>query len=322
LSLSDREYVAKMEPEDKEAVQQLFDEELFEEETEETTKKSAVKKKRRASLGFAHVNQLAKYLNEKPFDLTYIQDKIEYLLQRWNSDVFGPKDPTLVQLHYGIPKGSEIAALLSTPKPIRRSSMMDRLKSPPRSAAQHNGDVDAKQPAKTRAELEELRKDRAALNNKHGVDPLADSLAVAAGAQGVARKRTHDEVDDEVRDDDERGGKLLEKKRTATRLPFDTDDDEERENLKLSALPALAKSNARSPARGLPPDEGVFNASGQVRRRRFWTEEETIAVKEGTKRHGIGKWAEIKAAYEYILRNRTSVQIKDKYRTMDRNNEL
>jgi hypothetical protein len=338
LSLFDREYVEKMKTEDKEPVQQLFDEELFEGGTEESAKKSAGKKKRRASLGFVHINQLATYLNEKPFGLAYIQDKIVRLLQKWNSEVFGPDDPTLIQLHYGIPKGSEITALLSTPKPIRRSSTTERRQSRSKSATQYTGDVDvddrsrasnhgdAKRPARTQAELEELRRDLAALNTKHGVNPLAGSLAVATGAQGAARKRTYDEVEDDKDGDNERGGKLLEKKRTATLHAFeDDDDDEEGQNLKLSALPGSAK---KSPA--YEPDNGVFTATGKVKRRRPWTEEETLAVtegfkrhKEGVKRHGRrGKWAEIKADHEYILRNRTSVQIKDKYYTMDQNNKL
>jgi hypothetical protein len=346
-----------MDPENKIVVQQLFDEGLFEEGTEGSAKKSASAKKRKASLGFVLIKQLQHFFEEKPFDLNFIQEKIENLVQKWYIEVYGKADATLLGLRYGIPEGSEIDKMLS-PKPARRSSV-EQLKSTPRSAtkrtgradpslstpAQQNSDDDpffdaktdldnAKQPAKTQAELEELRKDRAALNTKHGDDPLAETLTAAAGAQGVARKRNHDEVsdDDEDVDSHERDSKLLEKKRSAIRLHFqddmdeDDDDDEEDEpgNVTLSDLPNRAKAKAKSPAR-LAPDQGIFTPTGRVQRRRFWTEEETIAVKEGVRTLGTGRWADIKSDHPYILRNRTSVQIKDKWRSIlnerKRNNE-
>jgi hypothetical protein len=337
-----------MDTENKNIVQELFDEELFDEETEKSTKKLASAKKRRASLGFVNMKKLQHFLEERPFELNYIQEKLENLVQRWNIEVFGKEDPALIHVGYGIPVGSEISTMMSTPKRGRRSSV-EQLKPLPRSSVRRSGRVDpqqnsdddpffdaktdldnAKQPAKTQAELEELRKDRAALNTKHGDDPLAASLNAAAGAQGAARKRKHDDVDDDDEDGDinERDSKLLEKKRSATQLPFqddDDDDDEEEEdepgNVTLSDLPNRARAKAKSPGR-LAPDQGIFTPTGRVKQRRFWTEEETIAVKEGVRNHGTGKWAEIKSDHEYILRNRTSVQIKDKYRTMFNNKEV
>jgi hypothetical protein len=338
-----------MDPENKKIVQELFDEELFREEPEESTRRSAsATKKRKASLGFVLIKKLQHFLEERPFNLNYIQEKIEALIQRWNSEVFGNEYPTLIHLRYGIPMGSEISEMLSTPRQARRSSAEQlqrtgrvdpslstpQRKRPPHATAQQHGDDErffdartdqdnGKQPAKTQAELEELRKDRAALNTKHGDDPLAKSLTAAAGAQGVARKRNHDEADDDDEDGDghERDSKLLEKKSSAIRLQFqddvDDDDDDEDEpgNVTLSDLPNRAKAKAKSPAR-LAPDQGIFTPTGRVHRRRFWTEEETIAVKEGVRTLGTGRWAEIKSDHEYILRNRTSVQIKDKWRTI------
>jgi hypothetical protein len=352
-----------MEPENKSAVQELFDEGLFEEETEQSTKKSASAKKRKASLGFVLINQLQQHLVEKPFDLNFVQKKIELLIHKWYLEVFSDHNAMLIDLRYGIPMDSAIDNMLPTPKWPRRMSVEQlkstprsatkrtgradpslstpRLKRPPHAAAQQSSDDDpffdaktdhdnAKQPAKTQAELEELRKDRAALNTKHGNDPLAETLTAAAGAQGVARKRNHDEVDDDDEDGDgdrhERDSKLLEKKRSAIRLQFqdiDDDDDEEDEpgNVTLSDLPNRAKAKSKSPGK-LAPDQGIFTPTGRVERRRFWTEEETIALKEGVRTLGTGRWADIKSDHQYILRNRTSVQIKDKWRTMKKNNEI
>jgi hypothetical protein len=361
LSFScNREYIDTMEPENKSIVQELFDEGLFEEETELSTKKSASAKKRKASLGFVLINQLQHFLAEKPFELNFVQTKIENLIHKWYIEVFGDYTATLIDLRYGIPMGGEIDKMLPTPKQARRRSE-EQLKSTPRSATKRTGRTDpplstprrkgpphataqqssdddpffdaksdhdnTKQPAITQAELEELRKDRAALNTKHGNDPLAETLTAAAGAQGVARKRNHDEVNggDEDGNIHERDSKLLEKKRSAIRLQFqdeiDEDEDDEPANVTLSDLPNRAKGKGKSPAR-LPPDQGIFTPTGRVERRRFWTEEETIALKEGVRTLGTGRWANIKSDHEYILRNRTSVQIKDKWRTMKKNNEI
>jgi hypothetical protein len=336
-----------MDPANKIIVQELFDEGLFEDEAETSAKKSASAKKRKASLGFVLMEQLQHFLGEKPFDLSFVQEKIENLVHKWYTEVYGDAKATLLGLRYGIAKGSEIdialsplkRALKSPPRSATKSSSTPRRKRPPQAASQQNSDDDpfydaktdhndnAKQPAKTQAELEELRKDRAALNTKHGDDPLADSLTAAAGAQGVARKRNHDEVSngDEDGDRHERDSKLLEKKKSAIRLQFqddmdegeDDDDDEEDEpgNVTLSDLPNRAKAKAKSPAK-LAPDEGIFDLTGKVQRRRFWTEEETMAVREGVRTLGTGRWAEIKSEHPYILRNRNSVQIKDKWRSI------
>jgi hypothetical protein len=73
------------------------------------------------------------------------------------------------------------------------------------------------------------------------------------------------------------------------------------------------------------PGCGVITTTGNVtqpHKKIFWTKEETMAVKQGVKTHGEGKWLEIKTEHADILRNRTSVQIKDRWRIMKRNNEV
>jgi hypothetical protein len=51
----------------------------------------------------------------------------------------------------------------------------------------------------------------------------------------------------------------------------------------------------------LAPDQGIFTPAGRVERRRFWTEEETIALKEGVRTLGTGRWADIKSDHEYMV---------------------
>ncbi|XP_048123938.1 telomeric repeat binding factor a [Alosa alosa] len=52
-------------------------------------------------------------------------------------------------------------------------------------------------------------------------------------------------------------------------------------------------------------------------RKRMWTEEETRWVKEGVERFGVGNWAKIREAFPF--EGRTSVNIKDRWRTMKSN---
>mmetsp|Transcript_15658 Transcript_15658/g.24041 ORF Transcript_15658/g.24041 Transcript_15658/m.24041 type:complete len:388 (+) Transcript_15658:194-1357(+) len=56
-------------------------------------------------------------------------------------------------------------------------------------------------------------------------------------------------------------------------------------------------------------------------RRVPWTEEEKTAVRQGVRDYRVGEWAKIKSKYKVELANRTSVQIKDQYRTMCKRGE-
>ena len=60
------------------------------------------------------------------------------------------------------------------------------------------------------------------------------------------------------------------------------------------------------------------NAGPRALKKRRFTEEEKKAIKDGVNIFGVGKWADIKALYAVQLRHRTSVQIKDCYRTMQK----
>ena len=120
-----------------------------------------------------------------------------------------------------------------------------------------------------------------------------------------------------------RGDKLYEKKKTAVRLEFGSDDESqaEDERVQLGKTPKKLKSPVPKSFKGPMPDEGVFDEYGKVRKRRPWTREEKDAIGIGVQAHGVGKWAIIKEDHGRILRNRTSVQIKDCWRTMERKGE-
>jgi hypothetical protein len=63
-------------------------------------------------------------------------------------------------------------------------------------------------------------------------------------------------------------------------------------------------------------------SAGNKRKHSYFTVAEKNAIKEGAGLFGFGKWKQIKEEYSVILQNRTTVQIKDQYRTMVHRNEV
>jgi hypothetical protein len=57
---------------------------------------------------------------------------------------------------------------------------------------------------------------------------------------------------------------------------------------------------------------------GQQRKRRRWTVEEEEALMEGVMRYGSGNWKKILASAGESLAGRTAVDLKDKWRNMDK----
>ena len=86
-----------------------------------------------------------------------------------------------------------------------------------------------------------------------------------------------------------------------------------------------AKSKAvSSPVPRIQPqsNRGVNVPRSGGKKRKRWTDEEKEAVRQGIAEHGVGRWALIKSDWAMELRDRTSVQIKDCYRTMKKRGEL
>lgn len=155
------------------------------------------------------------------------------------------------------------------------------------------------------------------LNSNHGADPLAESLAMAQQAAGVPRE-TRSAVSTPM------AAVVTQKRRVAeTFSDSETEDDEEfRGDIRLKTVKRRRKSSV---AEAVPqPDEGLFNEYGKVNYRKAWTAEEKAAVYQGVQEYDLGQWAAIKRdrRFAYILRNRTSMQIKDCWRTMHKKNEV
>jgi len=76
----------------------------------------------------------------------------------------------------------------------------------------------------------------------------------------------------------------------------------------------------KEPNQVVPPPI-IIKLNGARKKTRF-SDEEKEAIRQGVLKYGVGKWAQIKEAHEVTLRNRTSVNIKDCYRTMCKRNEF
>ena len=110
-----------------------------------------------------------------------------------------------------------------------------------------------------------------------------------------------------------RGGRFLAPKQTARQIEFgdsqqiDDDNDDvlsEPDRPRPQSRIATGRSPSQSPGKKMKSQQKKYNG------RRFWTEEEKNAVKDGARRLGIGNWAKIKEYHDEGLQMRTSGQIK------------
>mmetsp|Transcript_44345 Transcript_44345/g.49470 ORF Transcript_44345/g.49470 Transcript_44345/m.49470 type:complete len:560 (+) Transcript_44345:209-1888(+) len=289
------------------------------------------------------------------------EDKIKSaflsFLQKDNMDVF--RSPSTIRRLLDDPKRPlSYAFLLSRVNKLIRSwacKVFER----PKLAEIYNDSAAATAVAMTsdaRA-LRRLQQSRARLED-HVEDPLPDVVVAATRAR---RKRTNQKNQSEDENDDEEGsdsssqaerikhehkknkhflfpseskrarrspqgrGKLLEKKKTATRLGFtpeegEESDDENIEDPEEDVLPQVKRCAfvVKSPSSAKQKKSQQKTYEG----RRLWTDVEKNTVIEGIQNFGLGKWAEIKKNNSVILRNRTSGQIKDCFRTMKKKGEV
>ncbi|XP_055038615.2 telomeric repeat-binding factor 1 [Misgurnus anguillicaudatus] len=86
------------------------------------------------------------------------------------------------------------------------------------------------------------------------------------------------------------------------------------ETAKKEPRPLRISTVCRVSRRSSIPPVAESNISATNRSRRKWTSEEDRMLKAGVRRHGEGKWAII--LNEFDFKNRTSVMLKDRWRTL------
>jgi len=194
-------------------------------------------------------------------------------------------------------------------------------------------------------EVQELARARDHLREEV-VDPLDDMRALAAtaqagpaGARAAAKKKAQAVAQKRKAEMSGQTPNLYKKKKKTKQLQWtsdeesDSDDGDDDAEVKagttLSEVPSRPKIQKATPPsqqkKAKPATQLLVhrerNAGGVLKRKKF-TEEEKGAIKLGVERFGFGRWAQIKEYYAEELHDRTSVNIKDCYRTMQKKGEV
>jgi hypothetical protein len=121
-------------------------------------------------------------------------------------------------------------------------------------------------------------------------------------------------------DSEEEGIKLpplRQKKKKAYQLKFDSpgesdSSEDEGDGVALSDVPAKYAIPKYQPS--------AIHVSRKVSppKRSKFTDAEDDAIRAGVEQFGAGNWAQIKSEYAIVLRNRSSVNIKDRWRNMNK----
>jgi len=159
---------------------------------------------------------------------------------------------------------------------------------------------------------------------KNVKDPLNDCVAEAQSAR-VVRDDDGDEMSDVPNSNDApskgrrqvRTPSFRKVKKSAHSLKFDdsgSEQSDEEEGMKLSDVPERYRTKSK------PQEIQIGNLSLAKRRARF-TEAEDNAIRQGVDRFGTGKWTDIKVHYAVELQNRSAVQLKDRWRTLNKERE-
>ncbi len=161
------------------------------------------------------------------------------------------------------------------------------------------------------------RKMKKLMNNVK--DPLNECVAIARSARADHRlgQTQGDDIPSSEEDADEKPVEkippLCQKRKTAYQIKFDDSDDSEGEAVALSEVPARyehPKSFQAFPEIHVKPHP--------PKKRKKFTAEEDGAIREGIRQFGAGHWAEIKANFAMILKDRDAVAIKDRWRTINK----
>lgn len=262
------------------------------------------------------VAELQKVLSNGPFNMDHFKKQMEKLIQTWNKLCFGSEKSTLYERGYkpgdlspreksvpGSPRNLVSSyrrgSGLSSPEyqkvqrqRVSKKSAQDMNFTVVQESSHHSACPQnrVKQPSQ---QQQEDACDTVLGETEQGTTTAQNHSENESPARQKAKRKSQRDSNDELSDDD-----------------FD-------EPIKLSKVPKRRKSK-RVSTTGYQPDPGRFDESGRATRKVPFDEEEDNAIIAGIKdpNLGVGNWAGIKEKFAEILRNRTSVMIKDRYRVL------
>lgn len=267
-----------------------------------------------------NVEDLVSILHERPFDLNWLIGKIDHLIQSWDLTLQEQSPPT-----------KKVLPQSMAPSTCGQASI-DLIQKPHPQPMTPHGYPGV-------AALDCLKQSRDALRDEHGEDPLETSREVAEKATGVPRKKhslkenrmiavASEELLHQNTNDNPKDNSIHEEDKND-----DVDDDSKHKRARFDTVPPRHKDASRlntdteelEPSCGFyfgpPADDGIYDPLGHVTKRRMWTNAETNCLIAALMRNRelVGNWVTIKNMYPDQLRNRSTVQIKDKYRNIKRN---
>ena len=275
--------------------------------------------------------------NSRVFDLEVLQMKLLKLVRQWVK--LALPLPTLARLGYGSKdttekvdntnthgdtedvevQGQSAVSSESPAKQPARKQQRGRIRNEVEKFFADSDDEDLE----AQSNIDQLKRKRESFLKKIN-DPLEESIARAAALP----ERETTKPSPKVSRLSAGGSKdvmhnFYQRKNSAHQLEWSDSDDElsenEKEDLTMTEVPErLRRIEDTKPAAiniQLPGQR-----SGPTKRRRF-TEEEDQAILKGVERFGSGKWTEIKSYFPMELKNRNTVQIKDRHRTLTKSAE-
>lgn len=97
-------------------------------------------------------------------------------------------------------------------------------------------------------------------------------------------------------------------------VDYNEEDEVEEKGVTLSEVPKKFKQKVAA-----SPKKIVVSTKTKSKGKRVkFTDSEDAAIRNGVDKFGVGRWADIKAFYHIDLADRSSVQIKDRWRTLNK----
>lgn len=272
--------------------------------------------------------------NARMFDLGRFQDTFLKLIRRWSEMVLPVAE--LAKLGYGSIKptvavdnkenisclGSAFATKATNQQRQQKKRRIHPATSEPDEDEEEEEDGHNDGEGQKEDNLDRLKRTREALM-KNVEDPLNDCLEKAKSARTRFSGARHVTAESESTVSTPN---FLKKKKSAYKVAFsDSEDDdnakgnveegveteEEEQGVKLSKVPEPFKPDVG------PKKIEVSKTTKPKQGKRFrFTDSEDAALRSGIERFGVGRWADIKSYYHIDLANRSAVQIKDRWRTL------
>jgi hypothetical protein len=279
--------------------------------------------------------------NMRLFDLARFQNTFLKLIRRWSEMVLPVAE--LTKLGYGSTTPAvgthnkeNISSLGSAFATRATNQQREQTKRPIDQAGNDKSEEEEKDVGDDEGDKEDnlgrLKRTREALM-KNVEDPLDACVAKAKSARTrstsrhvtaesestvstpsfLKKKKSSYKIafSDSDNDDDNAKGKAEE---TTVEMDDLEDSAEEEEGVKLSKVPERFKPNVDVAPKKIAVSKATKPKQGK--RKRF-TDSEDAAIRNGVERFGAGKWSDIKSYYHIDLADRTAVQIKDRWRTLN-----